>query len=693
MRPAVGNALRLVAVVLLAGGVGASVLLATGSDIGVGLAGVGVPLVVAVGIAVYVQMTINQNATTPGEFVHDRARSAATTFRDEVTTYNRRRGHHPAWETGRLDTQVDQLVDDFAAAGVTVSPDDGTFEIDDPSNPREFDSLEEAVSEFARQRDASFEEFVETEIRRADDALGRLAPDVLPASDIDSVPPSATPSDPDDAAATLSEARETGRATVERAANQVAETIQQYDGDPATIRESLDRAESAAADGQIETAVEAIEQATSTAEAAVGEAFDDRRETVEALVETVDQSVVETYVDREHVEAVSEIGDEIGDIDTAMDQSALADAERRLRKHCRATVEQLQADLDANIETIQRADIPVGFYTVPAAAGRDYAGQLRSAEDLSVFRTTWVDAVGALTDAVETATEKASVADSYGMVEDEIDETLRTTGRVEGSSLRVASPEQFMQLYADANPEVEYDPSGPTLSAPGGSETYTLTVTARLADNDGSQYEFQLDVDGESDHRTARATDYVATRESFERLSYGEYEVTATVDDGSFPTVSETVRVTADREVELTVERQSVAQRVCGRDRDAVREQIPTVAGELERTFDRESHLAPEMEFPITDEYVPCLLALWAEEAGHDARLDDGRVLVYDHDELVERVEHAVRQSVVDGGETLTFETIRSRYLSVPISDGLLETVIRGTGLDVTVERREVQPT
>jgi hypothetical protein len=692
MRPAVGNALRLVAVVLLAGAVGAGVLLATGSDIGVGLAGIGVPLVVAIGIAVYVQMTINQNATTPGEFVHDRARSAATTFRDEVTAYNRRRSQHPEWETGRLDTQVDQLVDDFAAAGVTVSPDDGTFEVDEPSNPREFDSLEEAVSEFARQRDAAFEEFVESELRRADDALDRLAPDVLAAEEVESVPPSATPSDPDDAAATLSEARETARDTVERAANRVEETIQEYDGDPATIRESLEQAESAAADGNIETAVAKIEQATSAAEAAVGEAFDDRREAVEALVETVDQSVVETYVDREHVDAVREVGDEISDVDTAMDRSALEDAERRLREHCRAMVEQLQSDLDANIETIQRADIPVGFYTVPAAAGHDYTGQLRSAEDLSAFRTTWVDAVGALTDAVETATEKASVADSYGMIADEIDETLRTTGRVEGSDLRVASPAQFMELYADANPEVEYDPSGPTLSAPGGSETYTLTVTARLADNDGSQYEFRLDVDGESDNRTARATDYVATRESFERLPYGEYEVTATVDDGAFPTVSETVRVTADTELELAVERQSVADRVCGRDRDDVRDQLPTVAGELERTFDRESHLVPEMEFPVTDEYVPCLLALWAEETDHDARIDDGRVLVYDHDELVERVEHAVRQSVVDGGETLAFETIRSRYLSVPVSDDLLETVVRGAGLDVTVESGEVTP-
>jgi len=692
MRPAVGNALRLVAVVLFAGGAGAGVLLATGSNVGVGLAGIGVPLVVAVGIAVYVQMTINQNATTPGEFVHDRARSTATTFRDEVTTYNRRRGQHPEWETGRLDTLVDQLVDDFAAAGVVVSPDDGTFDIDDPSNPREFDSLEEAVAEFARQRDAAFEEFVETELRRAEEALDRLAPDVLAASEVESVSPSATPSDPEDAAATLSEARETARDTVERAAERVSETIQEYDGDPETIRESLERAGSAAADGRIETAVEEIERATSAAEAAVGEAFADRREAVEALVETVDQSVVETYADREHVDAVHEVGERIADVDTAMDRSALADAERRLRRHCREMVEQLQADLDANIETIQRADIPVGFYTVPPAAGRDYTGQLRNADDLSAFRTTWVDAVGALTDSVEEAAEKASVADAYGMVAGEIDETLRTTGRVDGSSLRVASPEQFMELYANTNPEVEYDPTGPTLSAPGGSETYTLTVTARLADNDGSQYEFRLDVDGESDHRTARATDYVATRESFERLPYGEYEVTATVDDGAFPTVSETVRITADREIELAVERQSVADRVCGRDRDAVRNQLPAVAGELERTFDREGHLVPEMEFPVTDEYVPCLLALWAEETAHDTRLDDGRVLVYDHDELVERVEHAVRQSVVDGGETLTFGTIRSRYLSVPVSDGLLETVVRGTGLDVTVVGTEVQP-
>lgn len=692
MRPAVRNALRLVAVVLVAGGVGAGVLLATGSNVGVGLAGVGVPLVVAAAIVVYVQRTVNQNATSPGEFVRDRARNTAGQLRDELTTYERRRGQHPEWDTTQLDTQVEQLVDDFAAAGVQVSPEDGTFTVDEPGNPREFDTLEDEVAEFARQRDESFVSFVETAVGRAATALDRLSPGVLDPDEVESVPASAVPSEPDGAATTLSEARDTARETVERAADRVEETIQEYDGDPTTIRDHLETARTAAADGRVEEAVGEIERATSAAEAAVETEFTDRRQAVEELVETVESSVVDEYVDADSVATVSTVGDDVSDVDSALEREALATAESQLRTACREMVEQLQADLDGHIETIQRADIPVGFYTVPPAAGTDYAGRLQSTSDVSSFRSTWVDAVGALTDAVETASSKAAVADTYGMVADQMDETLRTSGRVEGSDLRVAEPEQFMELYADANPETEYDPRGPTLTAPGGGETYTLDATARLGDNDGSKYEFQIDVSGGDERRTARTRDFVATQETFDRLPYGEYEVTATVDDDAFPTVSETVAVQSDTEVTLSLTRQSVADRVCGRDRATVRDQLPTVTTELERRFEQESHLSPEMDLPVTDEYVPCLLALWAEGTNHDAQIDDGRVLVYDHDDLTEKVEYALAQSVVDGGETMRFDTIRSRYLSVPVSDDLLETVVRETGLDVAVDGAEVRP-
>lgn len=692
MRPAVRNALRLVAVVLVAGAAGAGVLLATGSDVGVGLAGVGVPLAVAAAIVVYVQRTVNKNATSPGEFVRDRARNTAATFRDELTAYQRRRGQHPEWDTERLDTQVQQLVDDFAAAGVQVSPDDGTFTVDDPSSPKEFDKLEDEVAEFARQRDESFVSFAQSEVRAAADAVDRLAPTVLDADEVESVSASRVPSEPDGAASTLSDARETARETVERAASRVEETIQEYDGDPATIRDGLESARTAAADGRVTDAVSEIERATSAAEAAVETEFTDRRTAVEELVETVESSVVDEYVDADSLATVSAVGDDVRGVDSAMEREALSDAESRLRTACREMVEQLQSDLDAHIETIQRADIPVGFYTVPPAAGTDYAGRLRSAEDLSSFRSSWVAAVGELADAVETAEQKAAVADSYGMVADQIEETLRMSGRVEGADLRVAEPAQFMELYADANPDTEYDPREPSLSAPGGGQTYDLTVTARLADNDGSQYEFQIDVVGGDERRTARARDFVATRETFDRLPYGEYEVTATVDDDAFPAVTETVAVQSDTETTLSVERQSVADRVCGRDRADVRDQLPTVTTELERRFDEESHLSPEMDLPVRDEYVPCLLALWAEGTDHDARIDDGRVLVYDHDDLTEKVEYALAQSVVDDGDRMRFDTIRSRYLSVPVSDDLLETVVRETGLDVRVEGTEVCP-
>lgn len=680
--------------VVLTAALGTGVLLFTGSSVGAGIVVVGVPVLLATGVAGYVRFVVNRGSVGATEFQADRARNVATTFREELTALGQLQRRYPGWDASDVETRARQVADDFESAGVRVDVDAATFTVEDPENPRTFDELERSVAGFATARDESFVAYAETELERTRAAVRRLEPDVLSSDEIDTVSPSALPDDATDAegaAKTLDRARDRAAETVQTAVDRIESTTAEYDADPTTIRERLREAERLADEGDIPGAVEEIQRATDTVESATEDEFGETRTAVTALIETVRDSVVDDYVDREHVEAVDDVAADVESIGSAMETARLDEARTELRERCRTMVRQLHEDLDRHVDTIAAADVPVGFYSVPPAAGTDHVGQLREAEDLETFRQTWVAAVGELTEAVAEAEQKASVADSYEMVADEMAESLQTNGRVTGGDVPVRQPAQFMELYAETNDEVTYDAAGPTLTVPGGGQTYTVSVTATLSDHDGSQQTFTVALDDGDDRRVDRTEAPVATSTTFESVSYGEYDLEVSVDDDAYLPVSRSLSVSEDATLDVELERQSVIDRVCD-DRAAVEAQLDTVADTLAERYDDANHLSPEMDIPVADEYVPCLLAVWAESANCDVRIDDGRVLVYDHEAVTQEVVFAVRETVVEGDDALSYDALRSRYLAVPVSDELIRQVIRDSELDAAAGPREVTP-
>ena len=693
MRKRTRNIALLVAIVAAVAVVGAGVLFFSGSQAGVTVVTLGVPVAVVVVVVLYVKGVVNRESTAAGEFVRDRARSAATELRGELTTHTRLREQYPNWETRQLDTELEQLADDFGAAGVDVELKNEMFTVRDPESPRAFDKLESSVSEFADQRDQAFVEFVRSEVESTEDALNRLSPDVLESSEIDAVSPTEVPStaDAERAESVLNRSRERGRETIGRACESVRDTISEYDGNPSVIREHLDEAVTRAEESAFTEAVDLIRQGTEAAEQEVESEFTSEREAIENLIETVESSVVSQFVDGDHLDTVEAVSDDLTGVGSAMDSAALDDAESQLRTACREMIRELESDLAYHIETIQAADIPVGFYTVPPAAGTDYLDKL-DGTTTDEFRLTWLDAVGELTDAVEEAQQRAAVADSYEMVAEQIDDALRTDGTITGEELPVTEPTQFMELYADSNSEIEYEPGVPRLRAPGGGETYTLEVTAQLTEHGGDEREFDIELSGDSYQETATEREYIAAGTTFRDVPYGSYELTVSVDDEAFLDETQSIRITADQTVTVELGRQSIVERMCGADRSAVESELTTVSPQLESLFDDERYLTPEMDIAVTDEYVPCLLALWADSAGYDARVEDGQILVYDHEDLVENVRWQVEDQVVSAGEPISFDDIRERYLRVPATDEMLREVLRATDLDVTIDDTEVRP-
>lgn len=677
------------------GVLGAAVLLVLGSQLGVWIVAVGVPLVIVGGVALYVQGVVNRDSTGTTEFLTDRARNTAVEFREAVTSYTRTREEYPRWNTGELDARLSGLADDFEAAGVSVSVTDGTFTVNDPGNPRDFDELERAVSSFVTERDESFREFVRAEIHTANASLDRLAPETLAADETTVADPTDVGDDAgiDAAERVLQRARDAAREQVDAASERVEETITEYDRDPSVIRQQLESATASAADADFEEAVAQIERATSVLETEVGGEFSANQEAIRAMIDTVRDARVDAFVSRDRLATVDEIDESVATVGSAMDTDRLDELDRRLRETCLGMIEELQADLDAAIDTIGDADIPVGFYTVPPAAGTDYRSQLRGTDELSTFRREWLQAVGELTDALDEAQQKATVAESYGTIADRIESALQTSGRVTGDDLPVREPTQFMQLYAADASEVSYDPSVPVLSAPGGGETYEVTVQASLASHDGTEHRFQITLTGEEFEETRHQREYIAAQAGFQNVPYGEYEVRVTLDDEAYPTIEQSVRVTANRTVDVELSKLSLVDRVCGSDRAAIESQLSTVSDELTTQYRRgEEYLTASDDLPVTQEYAPCLLALWADEEGYDARLDGGEVLVYDHDGVTARVEQAVRDRVLRDDERIRIETIRSNYLSVPVSDELVTEIIQSSGLAVSVEDGEVAP-
>ncbi|SHG93015.1 hypothetical protein [Halobaculum gomorrense] len=680
-------ALGIGGIVLATAIVGLVSFLYFGSQVGVYVIGVGAPLVVVAAIGLYVRGVLARDTTSQGDFVQEAARAAAESFRDELTTYNRLDAEYDRWDPGELETRARQIADDFADAGVTVDVAAATISVDSPGRVQEFDKLQADVSAFADDRDQSFAEFGRSQIERARQGARSVSESVL---DGEGAPLSTTPDEIPDCASpaeterVLSTAREEAAGVFEDAVDRIKATVDEYDGDAARIDSHLEAARTAIDDGDWDAASAAIGDAQGDAESEVDAAFTADRESIDKLLSTIDSVDVDRYAEDDDRRTVEEARERLSAIDSALASDELDAVGEDVRRAATNIVATLETALETDVNVIREADVPVGFYTAPPAVATDYEARLREADDLDAFREEWLAAAADLTEAVDDAETKASVADSYEMVEERIADGVRTEGRVTGEDLPVRDAEPFLELYAQGIEGVEFDPAVPAVVADGGGESYDVTVTAQLATSTGEEHDLTVELEGEGVSERETASTFVAAEATFDEIPYGEYTATASTPTEGFADAEATLQVAADESVELVLEEVGLRERVCGDDADDVRSQLSTVAPKLEAGFAADEYLTPESDIPVADEYVPCLLVLWAEEEGHEATLDDGRVLVYDHDQFRSRLDTITTHNLSDG-ETMTYDDMRRKFLSVPASDDLIRTTLGelDAGVDV----------
>ena len=684
-------ALGIAGVVLTTVIIGLAVFLYFGSQLGFYVIGIGAPLVVVVATGLYVQQVLNRGSTSQGDFIQQAARSASEAFRNELTVFNRLRSTYPRWDPNTVRTRAEQLADDFDTAGVDIDLDTTTFTVQSPGSVQEFDHLQEEVEAFATSRDNEFLSFARSEIDRAHDGAATVADSILNDGDTASIRVDDLGEDAslETAEQTLTDARGTATAAYEKAAKRIESAVEDYDADQARVESHLTEAREHIEDHDWRGAHDRLRRAQQTAESEVDEAFSADRETLEQLLSTINSTDIETYADERDLDTFAEARDHLDNIDSALASGELDALGTEVRTAAERVVDTLEDELERHISVIRDAEVPASFYTAPPAVETDYGGRLAETDELAAFRREWLSAADELLEAVEEAEQKASIADSYSMVEQRITDELRSSGRVTGDDLPVRKPHQFLLLYADSHPEVEPGSGTPELVIPGGGETYEVTVNARLASETGKEHDLITTLSGKGVDRRETISTHVSTETVFEDVPYGEYTVTVQTPSEAFSDQERTVELADDDSLNIVLPEVSIRQRVCGGDEEEVRDQLPTVSSRLAEEFEREEYLTPDSSIQVAEEYVPCLLAVWAEDVGHETRIDDGRLLVYDHEQFSSRLETITTHNLTDG-DTMTYDEMRRKFLSVPASDDLIAQTLRELDTGVSVDKTEV---
>ncbi|WP_115865330.1 hypothetical protein [Halorussus litoreus] len=684
-------ALGIGGIVLVAALVGVGLFLFTTSELGVGFVVVGIPALLIVGVGLYVRTVVSSQGTSESSYAKQQATETASALQDFQVAFDGRRAEYPGWDATDVTDELERVADDLSSHGVSFDTEAGTYSTERfaSADIQELERVRGDIDDLDGVLAESFETFVRDELRRTRDALARLEDAGLVSVGTwqgQSAVDDAT-GDPGALEDVLSTHREDATETVRRACGEVEGLLADVTDpvDEGRVTDLLDDAESRAAADDYAGAADAVLDAQAALEGDLSGRFEADREGVENLLETVRSSVVEEYVSNRHVERVEEIDAAMASLDSALDVGELRRHRDDLREVCVAMVEELEDDLDADLSALGQADVPADYYEWPSAADEAYADDLRRADDLAEFRLTWTGAVGDLSGALDDLKGKASVARSYEDIEGVIDDELRATAEVTADDLPVKDAGAFMELYARSHPEASYEPDGPALVAAGDGETYDVTVLAQF-DEGGPKRGVDLEIEGTAHSDSEHARTHLAEEVTFEEVPRGEYTVRADPDPDDYRTPEETVVVDADASVELTMAQVGLREQVCDGIEDDIREYLPELTDDLRDQYRDAGYLSASMDYPVTDDYVPCLLALWAEEQGLSVtRTDADGVVAYDRAELTDEVEMVVQHNL-DDGEAMSYDDLRDRFLSAPLPDDVVRDAVTESAFADAVE-------
>lgn len=660
----------IVLVALLWGGASAGLFVFVGSQLAVYSLFAMLPVLAVVG---FLYVRGSSGSGSEQRISEQRAREVGSRFADVYGDYRTMQETYPDL-TDDIDIPFEQVIGDLEAENVSVDRETGTTSLGRFGSPdvTTLTSIEGDIDELESRMEEAFVAATREEIQHINTQLRRMegiievgvgrTPDEIP-----------QPDDPELAnedswwrtlGRDVENQREGAREEIGRAAETLRTSMRQADDvDEGKVEQHLSNAESAET---IDDGVEQVLAARDTFRQEASGSFSDRRRELLALAQAVQSAEVDTHISDARMDEFESAVENVESTDDAMEVSELRERGSQLRAVCTEIIRDLEATLGDDLDTLRNTDMPDEYYHRPNAAEENYASELASLGKLATYRSAWIDAAGELTDALETTGRKARVASMYAEIEEYIESALRRSGEVTGDDLPVKRDyEQFLGLYARIH-DVEFDPSVPKLTTPGSGEQYTVTAKVSFEDS-GENRRASVDLVGSEYERSKTITTYLAEVVEFEEVPYGEYTIAAVPAGTGNQPAETTVSVEGDVSVDLEMTDVSLRERLCSGYDDAVIENyLSELEGRFTETFESEGYLSTGTDFPISDEYIPCLLATWAGETGHDVARPDDRVLVYDADQIIQELQ-MVSQHNLDPDDSMAFDTLRERFLSAPI--------------------------
>lgn len=688
------NANRQTAVVIggliaLAAAVGAIVFALSGSQGVTWFVLIGIPVIVVVGIMLYVRGVIAQSGTSEEQFVRTRGRSVSEEYQSTLRRIQELRTAYPNWEP-QVDARLESIGGDFESQGVRFDLDTGAFDLNSVGSAdiQEFERLSGEIEGIDETVASTFREFVNTELSRMDRTRSRLdeVDLVESAGTFDQL--TGTESVPD-CRDRLDGAREETTAAVETAVETVREMGrgEARASDVNAIDRELDAATAALDQYDFESATESILEARDQLREQFSGSFEASQDAMLRLIEQVEQANVEGAVEAGSMDDLRRIKSTVDGIDSALDLAELSQLRAELREVCVDMIETMEQEIDANARRLREAELPSGYYTEPAVVGEQFTDTLSSIDDLDAFTDRWTDVAVELKEAHETTESKAAVVDAYDDVAERIERTLNRQGEVTGDDLPMRYPDQFLGLYFRQNEGVEFDPSVPLLRR-ADVESYGLAVDVSYERGSETPRTATLELNGGGYDETVTVETRVAGTASFESVPAGTHTLSAAPGDDEFGQIERELQVDGDSTVAIEFTERGLREQVCADIDVDIESVLPEMEPRLESLFSEEGYVSSTMQLPVQSSFAPCLLAVWGERTNRGLCRDGEEIIVYDHSQLTQELTNVLRYNV-EAGEQLRYDDLRRNFLSAPVPDGVIRDVIGSVESDHSVTPAE----
>ena len=657
------DAFAVAAVVVVAVGIGLGVFLYSGSTAAVVFFGIGIPTLLGIGGLIH-KRRVSSSEGSESPKLASMTRDLTSEFESLLSTYERV-STEESWDPETLEKRIRDVGKELENRGLAIDQTGDGYRVNVERvdmGPGAINRYMQRVNSLREELLDSYREGVEQQTNEMNRQLKRLSSAGLLAGGV---------SVGDESGARLVSVEEIRSASAERHEEFLNRVWNAID----VVRQAEDvgvdanRVESAIESNQYEKAVDTVLGARQRIEETEREPFENDRDTLINLIETVESSAAITHVPQPRRDKLSEISSEVRSLDSVLERDKLETARRDMLNLCKNIVTDLDTRLRNVIDEFSRESVPPDYYERPSVRKRDVVEELERADTLEKFRTKWSNIAAELVDAVEHAEILEGALTAYPDVAEDIGRTLAEVDEVTTADVPFSPAPPVMRLYAARTSDVTYLENKQVLTPDAVGQRHDLTVWVQL-DSEESEA-ITVRVDGQS--FSGQQSETVAGSESFvfESVPEGQVVVTATPETVQFTEAKLELLLKEDQTVELSLSEATPRAQVCEGIEEETKLLLDEVEGELDVQFDDASMLDSQMDLGVREEYAPCLLALWAERRSAEVWIGE-IVVVYDSDVLTDQLESAIKGETSDSAP-LSYDDIRDHVMTANIPDGFIE--------------------